>query len=133
MILVDSNVLLDIAEATPGWADWSVSRLAEWSARGALAINDVVYAEVSVGFRDPAALEDFLRAAGIAVERTPPEALFLAARAHLDYRRRGGTRTGVLADFFIGAHAAFRKLPLLTRDPRRYRASFPGLDLVCPD
>ena len=67
------------------------------------------------------------------MERTPRPALFLAARAHLRYRRRGGTRHGVLPDFFIGAHAAVRGLPLLTRDPRRYRDYFPTLRVIAPE
>ena len=132
MIFVDSNVLLDLVGATPGWADWSAERLAECSQRGVLLINDVVYGEISVGFRNPDALDAFLRAAGIAVERSSADALFLAARAHLAYRRRGGTRTGVLPDFFIGADALARGAPLLTRDPARYRAYFPGLTVIAP-
>jgi predicted nucleic acid-binding protein len=129
---VDSNILIDLALANPGWAEWSRARLVEAAAHGGLAINDIIYAEVSVCFSGPGQLDDFLAAAGIAVERTPSAALFLAARTHLAYRRRGGVRTGVLADFFIGADAAVRRLPLLTRDPQRYRSYFPDLHLIAP-
>ncbi|TCZ53173.1 type II toxin-antitoxin system VapC family toxin [Roseicella aquatilis] len=132
MTCVDSNVLLDIIQADPAWLGWSKAQLAASLGRGPLVANDVVFAEISVGFGAVQEVEAFLAVAGITVERTPPEALFLAARAHLDYRRRGGARSGVLPDFSIGAHAAVVGLPLITRDPRRYRSYFPALRLICP-
>ncbi|MBK1661455.1 type II toxin-antitoxin system VapC family toxin [Paracraurococcus ruber] len=133
MTWVDTNLLLDIAHAQPGWADWSRDRMAEAAARGPLRINDIVYAEVSASFGRPAELDAFLGLLGIVVGRSPPEALVLAARTHLAYRRRGGQRSGVLPDFFIGADAAVGGGPLLTRDPRRYRTDFPDLILIAPD
>ncbi len=133
MTLVDTNVLLDLARNDPAWAAWSSARLDESAARGPLVINDVVYAEVSVTFERIEETNAFLREAGFKVERTPRPALFLAARAHVRYRRRGGTRSGVLPDFFIGAHAAVRGVPLLTRDPRRYRDYFPTLRVISPE
>jgi predicted nucleic acid-binding protein len=132
VICVDSNVLLDVIQAEREWLGWSKAQLATWVAKGPLIVNDVVYAEISVGFETAKQASTFLAAAGATVERTPAEALFLAARAHLEYRRRGGARTGVLADFFIGADAAVRRVPLLTRDPRRYRRYFPTLRLIAP-
>lgn len=129
---MDSNVLLDIAQADATWSGWSRARLAERAAAGPLLINDIVHAEVSVSFARIEELDAFVGAAGLRLERTPQPALFLAARAHLRYRRRGGTRLGVLPDFFIGAHAAVRNVPLLTRDPRRYREYFPTLRLIAP-
>ena len=132
MTCVDSNVLLDIIQADPAWMGWSRGKIAAARAPGPLLVNDIVFAEIAVGFADAPAVQAFLDAARIQVQRTPPEALFLAARAHLDYRRRGGTRTGVLPDFFIGAHAAVAGLPLITRAPRRYRAYFPTVELIAP-
>lgn len=132
MTCVDSNVLLDVIQAEPAWLDWSRTRLAACLAAGPLRVNDVVFAEISVSFQAPVEVAAFLAAAGVILERTSPEALFLAARAQLDYRRRGGSRTGVLADFFIGAHACLLDVPLLTRDPRRYRTYFPTLRLIAP-
>lgn len=132
MTCVDSNVLLDLIQAERAWLVWSRGQLDARAAEGPLLVNDVVYAEISVGFRRPEEVDAFLDGAGITVERTPGRALFLAARAHLDYRRRGGIRTGVLPDFFVGADAAIRGIPLLTRDPRRYRAYFPTLRLIAP-
>jgi predicted nucleic acid-binding protein len=133
LTFVDTNVLLDVARGDASWAAWSNARLDERAACGPLVINDVVYAEVSVTFDRIEAVNAFLEGAGFKLERTPRPALFLAARAHLRYRRRGGTRRGVLPDFLIGAHAALRDVPLLTRDPRRYRDHFPTLRVIAPD
>jgi predicted nucleic acid-binding protein len=133
LTLVDTNVVLDVARDDASWAAWSSARLNECAAQGPLVINDIVYAEVSVSFERIEELDAFLGEAGLKLERTPRPALFLAARAHLRYRRRGGARPGVLPDFFIGAHAALRGVPLLTRDPRRYRDYFPTLRVIAPE
>lgn len=132
MILVDSNVLLDILLDDPEWASWSQSQLDLWARRGPLLVNPMVYAELAAGFDSVRALDDTLDEAGLEFEEIPRDALFLAAKAHVLYRRRGGRRRGVLADFFVGAHAAVRRLPLLTRDVRRYRSYFPTVTLVGP-
>lgn len=132
MILVDSNVLLDILLDDPEWASWSQSQLDLWARRGPLLVNPMVYAELAAGFDSVRALDDTLDEAGLEFEEVPRDALFLAAKAHVLYRRRGGRRKGVLADFFVGAHAAVRRLPLLTRDIRRYRSYFPTVTLVRP-
>ncbi|MDB5412607.1 MAG: hypothetical protein JWR10_942 [Rubritepida sp.] len=132
MTFVDSNVLLDITQGDSEWTHWSRHRLNEQAASGPLLINDIVYAELSVSFSRIEELNAFLTAAGIELERTPREGLVLAVRAHLRYRRQGGTRTGVLPDFFIGAHAAIRQAPLMTRDAPRYRAYFPDVTLITP-
>lgn len=131
--MVDTSVLLDLATLDPRWAEWSVAALRAASAGGAPLLADpVVYAELSVRFAAPAELDRFLSDAGVVVVPTPPAALFLAARAHLACRRRGGPRPGVLPDFFVGAHAAVSGLPLVTRDPSRARTDFPDLRLISP-
>ena len=132
MTLVDTNVLLDVATDDPVWADWSQGQLDAAAARGPVLINDVIYAELSAGFARIEDLDEALREVGVAVEHTPRAGLFLAAKAHVRYRARGGTRTGVLPDLFIGAHAAVASLPLLTRDTARHRTNFPTLQLICP-
>ena len=132
MTLVDTNVLLDLVTDDPDWAEWSVAKLEEAALKGALAINDVVYAELSVRYDRIEDLEAMLEDAAIEVASTPREALFLAAKAFSQYRKSGGARTGVLPDFFIGAHPAVSGFPLLTRDGRRYRTYFPTLDLIAP-
>jgi predicted nucleic acid-binding protein len=131
--LVDSNVLLDVFTRTPGWWEWSLAQLEDAALQGPLLINDVIFAETSIRF---AAIEDFetaLADAGITVAPIPRMALFQAGKASVQYRAVGGTRSGVLPDFFIGAHAAVERLPLLTRDTRRYRTYFPAVALIAPE
>jgi len=130
MTLVDTNVLLDIVTADPDWADWSIRQLDAASLQGPVVINDIVYAELSVRFATIEAVDAVLADAGIEIAAIPRAALFLAGKVFLRYRAAGGTRTGVLPDFFIGAHAAVSRLPLLTRDARRYRTYFPSLQLI---
>ena len=133
MTLVDTNILLDVFTKDPKWLRWSLTRLEEASFRGPLLINDVIYAETSTRYPTIEDFESVLADAGVTVVPTPRMALFLAGKAFLQYRRAGGIRTGVLADFFVGAHAALEKLPLLTRDARRYRRYFPTVVLIAPE
>jgi predicted nucleic acid-binding protein len=131
--LVDSNVLLDIFTRDPKWWDWSLMQLEEAALHGPLLINDTIYAETSVRYRS---IEDFdatLARVGVTVAPIPRRALFLAGKVFTQYRNAGGNRTGVLPDFFIGAHAAVVSVPLLTRDARRYRSYFPTVVLIAPE
>ena len=131
-ILVDSNVLLDVLTDDPQWAARSVAALAAQAERDALAINPIIYAEVSIGF---STIEDLNAALPPSVFHRLPlpwDAAFLAGKCFIDYRRRGGNRSSPLPDFYIGAHASLSGLPLLTRDARRYRTYFPKLTLIAP-
>ncbi|MFI4967066.1 MAG: type II toxin-antitoxin system VapC family toxin [Caulobacterales bacterium] len=132
MTLVDTNVLLDLVTDDPTWADWSIRQLDVAVIKGGLAINDAVYAELSVRFDHIETLDAVVKDAGLILTGTPRAALFLAGKAFQRYRVLGGPRTGVLPDFFIGAHAAVTGMPLLTRDARRYRTYFPKIDLITP-
>ncbi|KKB76555.1 DNA-binding protein [Devosia soli] len=132
MTLVDSNVLLDLVAADPQWADWSIASLEAARLRGPLFITDVVYAELGVRNQRIELLDEFVAKAGLELVGLPRPALFLAGKAFAEYRMKGGTRTGVLPDFLIGAHAAMTKLPLLTRNERRYRTYFPTIELILP-
>jgi predicted nucleic acid-binding protein len=133
MTLVDSNVLLDVLTDGQDWADWSQSQLERAAMRGPLVINSVIYAEISARYATVDAVDAVLFDLKIDVATTPRSALFLAGKAYVQYRAAGGMRTGVLSDFFIGAHAAVEKLPLLTRDSRRYRRYFPTVVLITPE
>lgn len=133
MIFVDTNVLLDVVTDDPTWADWSIAQLESASLGGTLWINDVVYAELAVRYDRIEEVDGLLEQAGLELAPVPREALFLASKVFTRYRKAGGTRTGVLPDFFIGAHAAVSGLPLLTRDVGRYRTYFPTLTLIAPD
>ena len=132
MTLVDTNVLLDLVTNDPVWADWSIAQLDAASLMGPVVINDIVYGELSVRFARIEVLDDFLGAAAIAIAPMPRAALFLAGKAFQRYRASGGKRSGVLPDFFIGAHAAVAGVRLLSRDGQRYRANFPTVELVTP-
>ena len=132
MTLVDSNVLLDVVTDGEAWADWSQQQLEQAASSGPLVINDVIYAEISTRYATVEGVDAMLRNLDINVAAIPRSALFLAGKAYLRYRSAGGLRTGVLADFFIGAHAAVEKRPLLTRDARRYRTHFPTVELITP-
>jgi hypothetical protein len=133
MTLVDTNVLLDVLTDDPAWLDWSAEHLDRQAAQGPIIVNEVIYAELSVGFAGEDGVADALDELAVEFHRTPVPALFLAGKACLRYRRAGGTRTGVLPDFFIGAHAQVTGLPILTRDARRYRAYFPEVEVIAPE
>lgn len=133
MLLVDTNVLVDVLEDDPQWADWSIGQLRAQSKIHRLAIDPIIYAELSLTFSTVESLDRALDDLGLALVELPRPALFLAGKAFVRYRRQGGTRNNVLADFFIGAHAAVSGYPLLTRDTRRYAAYFPGVRLVAPE
>jgi predicted nucleic acid-binding protein len=130
--LIDTNVLFDLITNDPIWADWSLRQIDMQALRDRLVINPVVYAELSTSFDRYDEVDAFLRGAGIEVDEMPRPALFLAGKAFQTYRARGGTKTGVLSDFFIGAHAVAEGIGLLTRDVRRYRSYFPTITLITP-
>jgi predicted nucleic acid-binding protein len=133
MTLVDTNVLLDIATNDPKWVSWSLYQLDAAAIRGPVIINAVIYAELSIGYTRIEEVEHVLSDAGLEIRDIPRPALFLAGKVFQRYRARRGRRTGVLPDFFIGAHAAVAGLNLLTRDPRRYRTYFSDITLIAPD
>jgi predicted nucleic acid-binding protein len=130
--LVDTNVLLDLVTNDPVWADWSIAQLEALSLVGPLLINDIVYAELAVRYDRIEDLDAFIEEAGLVVAAIPRPALFLAGKVFKQYRRAGGSRSGVLPDFLIGAHAAVENLPILTRDIGRYRSYFPTIALISP-
>lgn len=132
MILVDTNVLIDVLEDDPEWADWSIAQLRAQSRAHALAINPVIYAELSLAFSTVEMLDAAVDNLGLKMVEISRPALFLAGKAFAQYRRKGGKKSSVLADFFIGAQAAVMGRPLLTRDTRRYQAYFPKLKLISP-
>jgi predicted nucleic acid-binding protein len=131
-VLVDSNVILDVFSNDTKWADWSEGALEELGAAHRLFINPIIYAEVSIGFECIEELESALRPTGFILIDIPKEALFLAGKVFLKYKKRRGNRRSPLPDFFIGAHAAIMELALLTRDAQRYHSYFPSVRLVSP-
>ena len=132
MLLVDTNVLVDVLEDDPTWADWSISQLREQSKIHDLAINLIIYSELSLTFERVEDLDAVIGELELKFLEIPRPALFLAGKAFVRYRRQGGVKINVLSDFFIGAHAAVLECAILTRDSRRYRSYFPTLELVTP-
>ena len=132
MLLVDTNVLVDVLQNDPQWADRSIAQLRAQAQLHELAINPVIYAELSLSFSTLEALDRVVATMELAMHEVPRPALFLAGKAYLQYRRRGGGKAQVLPDFFIGAHAAVKGWPLLTRDASRFRTYFPSLEVVAP-
>lgn len=132
MILVDTNVLFDIVTDDAAWFEWSRKRLDAAALAGPIAINDVIFAELSVRHATLEALEDMVAEMGLQILAMSKPALFLAGKAFARYRRAGGMRTSMLPDFFIGAQASVLDVPLLTRDARRYRTYFPQLQVIAP-
>ena len=132
MLLVDTNVLVDVLEDDPQWADWSVGQLRAQSKIHRLAINPIIYAELALTFSTAEALDEAIENLDLAMVEIPRPALFLAGKAFIRYRRQGGTKTNVLGDFFIGAHAAVSGHAVLTRDTRRYASYFPSVVMVSP-
>ena len=132
-VLVDSNIILDILLDDPKWADWSETALADASQNSTLYINQTVYTEVSIAFEKIEELESALRNGGFQLLEIPKEALFLAGKAYLRYRRGKGTKQSPLPDFYIGAQAAVLGMDLITRDEGRYRTYFPTVRITCPE
>ncbi|MEA2344098.1 MAG: hypothetical protein QOF63_2267 [Thermoanaerobaculia bacterium] len=131
--LVDTNVLLDIITNDPEWSEWSTEALTRMGDESTLAINPIIYAEVSIHLRTIEEMDDVVPDQHFRRLDLPYEAAFLAGKAFLAYRRRGGIRSNPLADFYIGAHAAVSEMRLLTRDARRYRTYFPTVPLIAPE
>ena len=132
-MLVDTNVLVDVLENDPDWADWSIAQLPAQSKVHRLVINPIIYSELSLTFSQVEALDAVIESMELRMLEIPKPALFLAGKAFVQYRRNGGTKSNVLGDFFVGAHAAVTGLPVLTRDTRRFKSYFPRVKLVAPE
>lgn len=131
-VFVDSCVLLDLFTDDPKWANWSEKILGIYSRTNTLYINSIVYTEVSIGFNRIEEVEHAIDQVGVTVLEIPREALFLAGKVFLNYRKNKGTKSSTLPDFFIGAHASVSSFDLITRDTAKYKTYFPNIKLVCP-
>jgi hypothetical protein len=130
-VLVDTNVLLDLFSGDPDWVTRSAAAISASADEATLVINPIIYAELAVGIASIEQLDQFL-GEDFRRDPLPWDAAFLVGKAFLQYRRRGGIKTAPLPDFFIGAHAAVRQMPILTRDPKRYASYFPTVRLIEP-
>lgn len=132
MIFIDSNILLDIFTKDPNWYEWSSRILTDFYDKQPLAINSIVYAEVSIGFNKIEDLEEALPLDCFEFLPLTKEIAFLAGKCFLKYKKNGGQKGATLPDFFIGAHASVLNIPLITRDISRYKTYFPNLKLISP-
>ena len=132
MILVDTSVMLDVLNDDPRWEPWSNEQLVSAATDDRLAINDIIFAELAVGYGDLADIEAVMADWRLQLMPIPRAGLFYVGKAYHRYRRSGGPRTGVLSDFFIGAHALAEGWPLLTRDTGRVKTYFPSVTLISP-
>ena len=132
-MLVDTNILIDVLNNEPRWADWSINQLRLQSKIHVLSINPIIYSELSCAFSKIEELDDVVHKMDLKYLQMPRPALFLAAKAFLTYRQKGGTKHNILGDFFVGAHAAVSRLPVLTRDTQPYKTYFPSVQLASPN
>lgn len=133
VILLDSCVLTDLAQPESGWFEWSASTLERLDAENTFIINPMIYAECSIGFDTIEEIEGLVGTLDLEIRPLPREALFLAGKAFLQYKRRSGQKANVLPDFFIGAHAAVERYQLMTRDKGRFSTYFPSVTLIMPN
>lgn len=131
-ILVDSCIISDLADEQSEWFEWSSSTLEDLDESNSFAINDIIYAEVSIIFSTIEEYNDYISILNFSIAAIPREALFLAGKAYLNYRKNKGSKHNVLPDFFIGAHAAVSGFPLMTRDKNRFSTYFPTVELITP-
>ena len=131
-VLVDSSVILDVFLDDPEWGDWSEGVLSKLSGMHSLCINPIIYTAISIGFERIEELEEVVAVCGLKMVPIPKEALFLAGKVYLRYRKGKGKKVAPLPDFFIGAHAAVEGLELVTRDVRRIKTYFPSVKIISP-
>ncbi len=132
-ILIDSCVITDLASPKSEWFEWSASTLEKLDPNNTFIINPIIYTECSIGFTTIEEVEALFDALGFAIQPIPKEALFLAGKAFLQYKKRKGSKTNVLPDFFIGAHSAVMGYPLISRDKGRFSTYFPSIELIMPN
>lgn len=134
MILVDSNVIIDVIERDPVWHDWSFAQIEAAVIADQVVINPVVIAEAAPRSGPLAQFENWLSRMLIEIAPLSNEAAYSAGQAFQSYRkkRQQGAASAILADFLIGGHAKSIGATVLTRDPRFYRAYFPNLPLITP-
>jgi hypothetical protein len=133
VILIDSCIVTDLADPESTWFEWSSSTLERLDPTNTMVINPIIYAECSIGFARIEEVESLFETLGFMMKAIPREALFLAGKAFLQYKRRKGEKGNVLPDFFIGAHAAVSGYQLISRDKGRFSTYFPSVDLIIPE
>lgn len=133
MIMLDTNVLIELIEEDDVWFNWSATAVARAAKSERVTVSPVVIGELASGGRILPAMVSLLQQLDIMIWQLDAPAAQLAGEAHRAYRQAGGKREKLLSDFLIGGHAAAEDATLITRDPRRYQAYFPQLPLITPE
>jgi hypothetical protein len=133
LILIDSNILIDILDKDPAWFSWSRDQLCSRIDEG-MAVNQIIVAELAPRFASLAHFQSEMEPLHIEFEEFGADAAFETGDAFVRYKknRRDGAPRLPLPDFFIGGHAQTLGATILTRDPRFYRAYFPEVPLITP-
>ena len=131
-MIVDTNVLLHLIDDRQPDSQLVVASFLKISDSHDLVANEIIFAEVSPNFVSTNAVRDQFEALSIAIKRLDLDECFRAGEAFRSYRRNGGPRTTILADFLIGAQASVRGWPILTRDTKRFSTYFPEVELIDP-
>ena len=131
-MIVDTNVLLHLIYDRHPDSQLVLASFLKFSDSHDLVANEIIFAEVSPNFASAIAVRDQFEALGIAIKRLDLDECFRAGEAFRSYRRNGGPRTTILADFLIGAQASVRGWPILTRDTKRFSTYFPEVELIDP-
>ena len=131
-VLVDTNVLIDVLQRDPIWFEWSVDQMALHSMTHELCINPIIYTELAQRFESRLQLDRVVSKLKLGWLEMDRDTLYVASQAFAVYRSRAGSKSNVLADFFIGAQALQQRCKLLTRDGKRYRTYFPSVELISP-
>ena len=132
-VMVDSNVILDVITCDKNWYEWSATKLIDLSKDNVIFINQIIYSEISMKYSKIEELNHVIKEANIKYESLPLEAAFLAGKCFIEYKKRDGKKSSILPDFYIGAHAAITKRPLITRDKGRYGTYFNNLEIISPN
>ena len=133
MIFADSNIFIDIITLDADWKAWSSTSLDRALLESDVIINPVIAAELAPQFSSADDLEDYFTDFGVISQPLSWRIAYAAGQAHSEYRRRGGERQSIPADFLIGSHAQILGASILTRDPKRFRSYFPDLTLITPE
>jgi predicted nucleic acid-binding protein len=129
---LDTNIVLDILTGTPSEVAQSEAALKSAQLAGTLSISIIVYAEVASNFPTRSSADDFFRLLNCKIEPVEQATAYLAAQFFWQDRLRGGSRTRILPDFLIAAHAQLNADRILTRDKRFFSDTFPRLKAVSP-